>query len=84
MKTRTFADPAAEFVPACRRLFGEVCVLDGSRALLVGDVKLSLESGERELWLVETHGVLEQHVAKVEVRGDIGRALREVKELLDA
>ncbi len=84
MKTRTFADPAAEFVPACRRLFGDVRVLDGSRALLVGDVKLSLESGERELWLVETHGVLEQHVAKVEVRGDIGRALREVKELLDA
>jgi hypothetical protein len=80
---KVFADPAAEFVPACRRLFGDVRVLDGSRAVLVGDVKLSLESGEHELWLVEMHGVLEQHVAMVEVRGDIERAVREAKELLD-
>ncbi len=79
---RTFADPAADFVPASRRIFGNVRVLDGSRAVLVGDVKLSLESGERELWLVEMHGVLEQHVAMVEVTGDIERAVREAKELL--
>jgi hypothetical protein len=80
---RVFADPAAEFVPACRRSFGDVRVLDGSRAVLVGDTKLSLESGERELWLVEMHGVLEQHVAVIEVRGDIERAVREAKERLD-
>jgi len=79
---RTFADPAADFVPACRRIFGDVRVLDGSRAVLVGDMKLSLESGERELWLVEMHGVLEQHVAMVEVTGDIERAVREAEELL--
>ena len=79
---RTFADPAAEFVPACRRIFGDVRVLDGSRAVLAGDVKLSLASGERELWLVEMHGVLEQHVAMVEVTGDIERAVREAKDLL--
>jgi hypothetical protein len=80
---RVFADPAAEFVPACRRSFGDVRVLDGSRAVLVGDTKLSLESGERELWLVEMQGVLEQHVAMIEVRGDIERAVREAKERLD-
>jgi len=79
---RTFADPAADFVPACRRIFGDVRVLDGSRAVLAGDVKLSLASGERELWLVEMHGVLEQHVAMVEVTGDIERAVREAKDLL--
>ena len=79
---RTFADPAADFVPACRRIFGDVRVLDGSRAVLVGDMKLSLESGERELWLVEMHGVLEQHVAMVEVTGDVERAVREAEELL--
>ena len=81
---RTFADPAADFVPECRRIFGDVRVLDGSRAVLVGDVKLSLESGECELWLVEMHGVLEQHAAMIEVRGDIERAVREAKELLRA
>jgi hypothetical protein len=80
---RVFADPAAEFVPACRRSFGDVRVLDGSRAVLVGDTKLSLESGERELWLVEMHGMLEQHVAMIEVRGDIERAVRQARELLD-
>jgi len=79
---RTLADPAADFVPACRRIFGDVRVLDGSRAVLAGDVKLSLASGERELWLVEMHGVLEQHVAMVEVTGDIERAVREAKDLL--
>ena len=49
---KTFADPAADFVPACRRTFGDARVLDGSRAVLVGDVKLALEAGERELWLI--------------------------------
>ena len=49
-----FEDPAAEFVPAVERVFGtRPRVLDGSRAVLVGDVKLQLEAGERELWLIE-------------------------------
>ena len=80
---KTFADPAANFVPACRRLFDDVRVLDGSRGVLVGDVKLSLESGERELWLVEMRGALEQHVAMIEVRGDIERAVRKAREVLN-
>ena len=51
--TKTFVDPAADFVPAVERVFGVTPrVLDGSRAVLVGDVKLTLEAGERELWLV--------------------------------
>ena len=51
--TMRFEDPAADFVPAVQRVFGaEPRVLDGSRAVLVGDVKLTLEAGERELWLV--------------------------------
>ena len=58
--TMRFEDPAADFIPAVERVFGtEPRVLDGSRAVLVGDVKLQLEAGERELWLIETKGVLE-------------------------
>jgi hypothetical protein len=79
---RRIVDPAAEFVPAARRVFGDVRVLDGSRSLLVGDAKLSLEAGERELWLIETHGPLEHRLAMVEVAGDIETALREAKERL--
>ena len=79
---RTIVDPAAELVPAARRVFGDVRVLDGSRVLLVADVKLSLEAGERELWLIETHGALEHRLAMVEVRGDIEAALREARTRL--
>jgi hypothetical protein len=79
---RRIVDPAAEFVPAARRVFGQVRVLDGSRSLLVGDAKLSLEAGERELWLIETHGPLEHRLAMVEVTDDIETALREAKERL--
>ena len=79
---KTFVDDAADFVPACERVFGvRPRVLDGARAVLMGDVKLSLEAGERELWLVERHGPLERWIAAVEVRGDIERALREAKEM---
>ena len=54
---RRIEDGAAEFVVAAGRIFGaEPRVLDGSRAVLIGDLKLSLEAGERELWLIETHG----------------------------
>ncbi len=78
-----FEDPAAEFVPAVERVFGATPrVLDGSRAVLVGDVKLQLEAGERELWLIERHGVLEHRIGMVEVREDIERALREAREQL--
>jgi hypothetical protein len=80
---RRFADGAAEFVPAVERVFGErPRVLDGSRAVLVGDMKLQLEAGERELWLIERHGVLEHRLAMVEVRGSIEDALREAREVL--
>ena len=82
--TFRFEDPAAEFVPAVRRVFGaEPRVLDGSRAVLVGDVKLQLEAGERELWLIGTVGPLEKRLAMVEVAEDIEDALREAKERLD-
>jgi hypothetical protein len=75
--TMRFEDPAAEFIPAVQRVFGtEPRVLDGSRAVLLGDVKLQLEAGERELWLIETNGM-------VEVRGDIEQALLEAKERLN-
>ena len=78
-----FEDPAAEFVLAVERVFGiPPRVLDGSRAVLVGTTKLQLEAGERELWLIERHGVLEHRLAMVEVKGDIHDALREAKEVL--
>ena len=81
---RRFADRAAEFVPAVERVFGgSPRVLDGARAVLVGDLKLQLEAGERELWLIETHGALERRLAMVEVARDIEHAVREAKEVLD-
>jgi len=80
---RSYADGAADFVPAVERVFGErPRVLDGSRAVLVRDVKLSLEAGERELWVIQTHGALERRVGMVEVRGDIESALQEAREVL--
>ena len=81
---KTIVDPAADFVVACRREFGDVRVLDGARAVLAGDVKLALESGERELWLIEMRGPLEHRVGMVEVKGDIERALHEAKERMSA
>jgi hypothetical protein len=80
---KSIVDPAADFVPACRREFGDVRVLDGARAILAGDVKLALEAGERELWLIEMRGPLEHRVGMVEVKGDIERAVHEAKEVLD-
>jgi hypothetical protein len=80
---KTIVDPAATFVPAVERVFGvRPRVLDGSRAVLIDDVKLSLEAGERELWLVRMHGALEDWIAVVEVGGDIELALSEAKALL--
>jgi hypothetical protein len=81
--TMRFEDPAADFIPAVQRVFGtEPRVLDGSRAVLVGDVKLQLEAGERELWLIERKGVLEHRLGMVEVDLDIEAAVREAKERL--
>jgi hypothetical protein len=81
--TMHFDDPAADFVPAVQRVFGtKPRILDGSRAVLIGDMKLQLEAGERELWLIETHGALEHRVGMVEVHEDIEAALREAKERL--
>jgi hypothetical protein len=81
---KSFADPAAEFVPTVARVFGTAPrVLDGSRAVLVGDVKLQLEAGERELWLIEMRGALEQRLAMVPVEHDIEAAVREAKDVLD-
>ena len=83
---RRIVDTAAEFVPAAERVFGEQPrVLDGSRAVLIGDLKLSLEAGERELWLVRMHALaLEDWVTKVDVEGDIEAAVRRAKDALDA
>jgi hypothetical protein len=81
--TMRFEDPAADFIPAVERVFGtEPRVLDGSRAVLVGNVKLQLEAGERELWLIERKGVLEHRLGMVEVDLDIETAVREAKEKL--
>ena len=82
--TARFEDPAADFVPAVERVFGvKPRVLDGSRAVLVGDVKLTLEAGERELWLVRVlPPALEDWLTMVEVDGDIEAAVRTAKERL--
>ena len=83
---RQIVDTAAEFVPAIERVFGvRPRVLDGSRAVLVGDLKLSLEAGERELWLIRMHALaIEERLAMVEVRGSIEEALKEAKEVVHA
>jgi hypothetical protein len=81
---RRFADTAADFVPAAERVFGKKPrVLDGSRAILLGKLKLQLEAGERELWLIERHGPLEHRLGMVRVDGSIEEALRTAKETLD-
>jgi hypothetical protein len=82
---KTIVDPAAEFVLAVERVFGVAPrVLDGSRAVLIDDWKLSLEAGERELWLVRVlPPALEDWVAMVEIEGDIDTAVRRAKELVD-
>ena len=81
---KQIVDPAAEFVPTVERIFGSARVVDAGRAVQVGDVKLRLDAGERELWIVRTPSLgLEDWVGMVEVRGDIERAVREAKEVVD-
>ena len=80
---KLFSDTAAEFVPAVERVFGErPRVLDGSRAVQIGDVRLSLEAGERELCLIRMHGALAEYLAIFEVRGDIEVPLLDAKDFL--
>ena len=83
---KRIVDNAAEFVPAAERVFGvRPRILDGSRAVLIGDLKLALEAGERELWLIRMHSLaLEERLAMVEIRGSIEEALREALEVARA
>jgi hypothetical protein len=48
----------------------------------IGDVRLSLEAGERELCLIRMHGALAEYLAIFEVRGDIEVPLLQAKEFL--
>ena len=81
---RLFSDTAAEFVLAVERVFGErPRLLDGSRAVQLGDVRLSLEAGERELCVIRMHGALEEYLAVFEVRGDIEVPLLQAREFLN-
>ena len=83
MTRKTIVDRAADFVLAVERVFGErPRLLDGSRAVQLGDVRLSLESGERELCVIRMHGALEEYLAVFEVRGDIEVPLLQAKEFL--
>jgi hypothetical protein len=82
---KTIVDTAADFVPAVERVFGvQPRLLDGSRAVQIDDVRLSLEAGERELCLIRMHGALEDYLAIFEVRGDIEVPLLRAKEFLHA
>ncbi len=81
---KTFVDPGAEFVLAVERVFGaRPRVLDGARAVLLDGLKLQLEAGERELWLIERRGPLERRLGYVPVRGSVERALREARNRLE-
>jgi hypothetical protein len=97
---RRIVDPATAFVPTAERVFGRpVEVVDDGRAVLVRDgeagVKLSLEAGERELWVsvvqlvdgelppvfahAPTH---ERRIGEIAIDGSIEAALHEAREAL--
>jgi hypothetical protein len=99
---KRIVDGATNFVPACGAIFGRPPeIVDAGRAVLFREgedaVKLSLEAGERELWVTRirllegelpplfayapTH---ERRIAEIEINGSIEAALSEAKELLDA
>jgi hypothetical protein len=81
---KQIVDQAADFVLAVERVFGvRPRLLDGSRAVLIDDVKLSLEARERELCVIRMHGALEEWLAVFEVRGDIEVPLLKAKEFLE-
>jgi hypothetical protein len=97
---RRIVDSATTFVPSAERVFGRpVEVVDDGRAVLVRDgeeaVKLSLEAGERELWVSRIRlvdGELprvfayspehERRIREIEIEGSIEAALREAREAL--
>ena len=80
---KTIVDRAADFVLAVERVFGErPRLLDGSRAVQIDDVRLSLEAGENELCVIRMHGALAEYLAVYEVRGDIEVPLLQAKEFL--
>jgi hypothetical protein len=97
---RRIVDAATAFVPTTERVFGRpVEVVDGGRAVLLRDgdaaVKLSLEAGERELWVsvvrlvggdlppvfayAPTH---ERRIGEIAIDGSIEAALCEAREAL--
>jgi hypothetical protein len=98
---RRIVDRATTFVPAAERVFGRpVEVVDSGRAVLLRDgdagIKLSLEAGERELWVsavmlvagelppvfayAPTH---ERRLREIAIDDSIEAALLEAKETLD-
>ena len=97
---KRIVDPATAFVPMAERVFGRpVEVVDDGRAVLLRDreeaVKLSLEAGERELWVSRIRlvgGELprvfayspehERRIREIEIEGSIEAALREAREAL--
>ena len=97
---KRIVDPATTFVPACERIFGRRPeVVEDGRAVLLREgetaVKLSLEAGERELWVsrvrlvdgdlppvfayAPTH---EHRLRAIEIEGTIEDALQEAREAL--
>ena len=82
---KTIVDRAADFVLAVEHVFAvRPRLLDGSRAVQIDDVKLSLQAGERELCVIRMHGALEEYLAVFEIRGDIEVPLQQAKEFLHA
>jgi hypothetical protein len=99
---KRIVDPATTFVPTAERVFGRpVEVVDDGRAVLLRDgdeaVKLSLEAGERELWVsvvrlvagapspvfgyAPTH---ERRIGEIAIGGSIEAALHEAREAVGA
>ena len=99
---KRIVDPATTFVPTAERVFGRTPeIVEEGRAVLFrnGDeaVKLSLEAGERELWVSRIRlvdGELprvfvyspehERRVRQIEIDGSIEAALHEAREALRA
>ena len=80
---KIIVDRAADFVLAVERVFGvRPRLLDGSRAVQIDDIRLSLEARETELCVIRMHGALEEYLAVFEVRGDIEVPLLKAKEFL--
>ena len=98
---KRIVDPATSFVPTAERVFGRSAeIVDEGRAVLFreGDeaVKLSLEAGERELWVSRIRlvdGELprvfvyspdhERRLRQIEIAESIETALHEAREAVD-